>query len=119
MTTTLFRRQSREQPPEMPGGELSLQEPPALPETTGGGLGSAPVMLPMTVGGGAMMLMFIGPSNPMMGMGMAGMMALMGSSWSSPRWTAAALSAGNACVASAATTCVTSGRSGRRSGRRR
>ncbi|WP_434444132.1 type VII secretion protein EccCa [Lentzea sp. E54] len=77
MTTTLFRRQAREQPPEMPGGELSLQEPPVLPESVGGGLGSALIMLPMTIGGAVMMLVMIGPSNPAMGMGMAGMMALM------------------------------------------
>ena len=35
MTTTLFRRPGREHPPEMPGGDLALQEPPALPEVTG------------------------------------------------------------------------------------
>ncbi|MGW5050414.1 type VII secretion protein EccCa [Actinokineospora sp. NPDC004072] len=77
MTTTLFRRQGREQPPEMPSGDLSLQEPPTLPETTGGGFGAALVMLPMTLGGAVMMLVLIGPRNPGMGMGMAGMMGLM------------------------------------------
>ncbi|GAA3677679.1 type VII secretion protein EccC [Lentzea roselyniae] len=78
MSTTLFRRQAREQPPEMPGGELSLQEPPVLPETAAGGLGPALVMLPMTIGGAVMMLMMMGPSNPAMGLGGAGMMAVMG-----------------------------------------
>ncbi|UVS79703.1 type VII secretion protein EccCa [Actinokineospora sp. UTMC 2448] len=77
MTTTLFRRQGREQPPEMPSGDLPLQEPPTLPETTGGGLGSTLVMLPMTIGGAVVMLMFIGPRNPALGLGMAAMMGVM------------------------------------------
>ncbi|GLZ38932.1 type VII secretion protein EccCa [Actinokineospora sp. NBRC 105648] len=78
MSTTLFRRQAREKPPEMPGGELSLQEPPVLPETIGGGMGGMMMMLPMTIGGGAAMLFFMGPQNPQMAMMMAGMMGLMG-----------------------------------------
>ncbi|WP_026422041.1 type VII secretion protein EccC [Actinokineospora inagensis] len=78
MSTTLFRRQAREKPPEMPGGELSLQEPPVLPETIGGGMGGMLMYLPMTVGGGAAMLFFMGPQNPQMALMMAGMMGLMG-----------------------------------------
>ncbi|MGX7828854.1 type VII secretion protein EccCa [Actinokineospora sp. 24-640] len=78
MTTTLFRRQGREQPPEMPSGELSLQEPPVLPETAGGGMGGMMATLPMMLGSGVMMLVFIGPSNPVMGMGMMGGMTLLG-----------------------------------------
>ncbi|OLR93349.1 type VII secretion protein EccCa [Actinokineospora bangkokensis] len=76
MTTTLFRRQGREQPPEMPGGELTLQEPPVLPETVGGGMGGMVVMVPMALGSAVMMVVFMGQSNPAMGMGMGGMMAL-------------------------------------------
>ncbi|GAA3057071.1 type VII secretion protein EccCa [Actinokineospora globicatena] len=78
MSTTLFRRQAREKPPEMPGGELSLQEPPVLPETIGGGMGGMLMYLPMTIGGGAAMLFFMGPQNPQMALMMAGMMGLMG-----------------------------------------
>ncbi|MDQ2589053.1 type VII secretion protein EccCa [Saccharothrix yanglingensis] len=77
MTTTLFRRQGREQPPEMPGGELSLQEPPVLPESAGGGMGQALMMLPMMAGGAVMMIMMMGRSNIGMGLGMAAMMGLM------------------------------------------
>ncbi|PPK70908.1 type VII secretion protein EccCa [Actinokineospora auranticolor] len=78
MSTTLFRRQAREKPPEMPGGELSLQEPPVLPETVGGGMGGTLMYLPMAIGGGAAMLFFMGPQNPQMAFMMAGMMGLMG-----------------------------------------
>ncbi len=77
MTTTLFRRPSREQPPEMPSGELSLQEPPALPETVGRDFMSALMMLPMMMGSGVFMLIYIAPNNPVLGMSMFGLMALM------------------------------------------
>ncbi|MBK1787791.1 type VII secretion protein EccCa [Prauserella cavernicola] len=77
MTTTLFRRPSREKPPEMPSGELSLQEPPALPETVGRDFLSAMMMLPMMMGGGVFMLIFIAPRNPVLGMTMFGVMMLM------------------------------------------
>jgi S-DNA-T family DNA segregation ATPase FtsK/SpoIIIE len=77
MTTTLFRRPSREQPPEMPSGELSLQEPPALPETVGRDFMSALMMLPMMLGSGVFMLIYIAPNNPVLGLGMFGLMALM------------------------------------------
>jgi len=77
MSTTLFRRPGREQPPEMPGGELSLQEPPALPETLGRDMLTGLMMLPMMLGSGVMMLVFIGRSNPILGMSMFGLMAVM------------------------------------------
>ncbi|WP_329791553.1 type VII secretion protein EccCa [Lentzea sp. DG1S-22] len=77
MTTTLFRRQGREQPPEMPGGELSLQEPPVLPETVGGGLGPLLMMIPMAAGSAVMMVMMFGRSNMGMGLGMGAMMLVM------------------------------------------
>jgi len=38
MSTILFRRPARRQPPEMPSGELSLQEPPAMVEEPSGNL---------------------------------------------------------------------------------
>ncbi|MEU3269278.1 type VII secretion protein EccCa [Saccharomonospora sp. NPDC006951] len=77
MTTTLFRRPNREKPPEMPSGELSLQEPPSLPETVGRDFLSAMMMLPMMMGGGVFMLIFIAPRNPALGMTMFGVMMLM------------------------------------------
>jgi S-DNA-T family DNA segregation ATPase FtsK/SpoIIIE len=78
MTTTLFRRASREQPPEMPSGDLSLQEPPALPETVGRDYMSALMMLPMMLGSGVFMLIYIAPNNPVLGMTMFGLMMVMG-----------------------------------------
>ncbi|MER6992732.1 type VII secretion protein EccCa [Saccharopolyspora hirsuta] len=77
MTTTLFRRPNREQPPEMPSGELSLQEPPALPETVGRDWLSSLMMLPMMLGSGVFMLIYIAPRNPVLGMGMFGLMLTM------------------------------------------
>ncbi|GAA4613304.1 type VII secretion protein EccCa [Saccharopolyspora hordei] len=77
MTTTLFRRPNREQPPEMPSGELSLQEPPALPETVGRDWLSSLMVLPMMLGSGVFMLIYIGPRNPVLGMGMFGLMMAM------------------------------------------
>ena len=44
--------------PPLPHGELTLQEPPALPESQGGGMGGMMTTLPMAAGSGAMVLMF-------------------------------------------------------------
>jgi len=60
MSVTVYRRPARQRPPEVPGGELSLQEPPALPEVVSGGLGGVLLYLPMAIGSGAMMFMFMG-----------------------------------------------------------
>jgi len=78
MTTTIFRRPSREKPPEMPSGELSLQEPPALPELAGRDYMTSLMMLPMMLGGGVFMLIYIGPRNPILALGMFGLMITMG-----------------------------------------
>ncbi|MFD2420780.1 type VII secretion protein EccCa [Amycolatopsis pigmentata] len=77
MTTTLFRRPAREKPPEMPAGELSLQEPPALPESVGRDFMSALMMLPMMLGSGVFMLVYLGQTKPLLGLGMFGLMAVM------------------------------------------
>ncbi|QMU80470.1 type VII secretion protein EccCa [Streptacidiphilus sp. PB12-B1b] len=61
----------------MPRGELVLQEPPALPESGRGGLGSTLMMLPMAAGSGASMLFFAQPgSNHTLSYLSAGMMAM-------------------------------------------
>src|SRR6266542_5319649 len=60
VSVTLFRRPARQRPPEMPGGDLALQEPPVVPETLGGGLGGVLMYVPMAIGSGAMMMMFMG-----------------------------------------------------------
>ena len=61
MSTTVFRRPPRRPGPPKPNGELSLQEPPTLPESQGGGIGGLLYMLPMAAGGAATMLIFMGP----------------------------------------------------------
>jgi S-DNA-T family DNA segregation ATPase FtsK/SpoIIIE len=62
LTTILFQRPPRRTPPEMPSGELSLQEPPVLPEEPTGNLSLMLTMLPMALGSSMMMLIFLLPS---------------------------------------------------------
>ena len=62
MSTIMFRRLARRQPPEMPSGELSLQEPPVLPEEPTGNLGLLLTFLPMALGSSMMVLLFVQPS---------------------------------------------------------
>ncbi|RKN34136.1 type VII secretion protein EccCa [Micromonospora musae] len=62
MSTVLFRRPARRNGPEMPSGEISLQEPPALPEPQRNGLRQAFLMLPMALMSGVMVLLFISRS---------------------------------------------------------
>ncbi len=62
MSVTVFRRPPRWRAPEMPSGELSLQEPPSLSETLGvGSLSMLFTVMPMAVGVGAMLLMVVIP----------------------------------------------------------
>ncbi|MGW4034164.1 type VII secretion protein EccCa [Streptomyces sp. NPDC004838] len=60
MSTILFRRPARRRGPDMPDGELSLQEPPTLPEVTPD---SSAVWnyLPMALMSVSMMLMYMRP----------------------------------------------------------
>ncbi len=76
MSTTLFRRPPRQSPPEMPSGELSLQEPPVLPEAPTGNLGMLLMYLPMAIGSSVTILIFVSPSKPGLGLMAAGLMAL-------------------------------------------
>lgn len=61
MSTILFRRPARRQPPEMPTGELSLQEPPVMPEEPTGNLSLLLTFLPMALGSSMMILLFVTP----------------------------------------------------------
>jgi DNA segregation ATPase FtsK/SpoIIIE, S-DNA-T family len=61
MSTTLFRRPARRLPPEMPNGELSLQEPPVMPEEPTGNLSLLLTFLPMAMGSSMMILLFVTP----------------------------------------------------------
>jgi S-DNA-T family DNA segregation ATPase FtsK/SpoIIIE len=60
----------------MPGGELSLQEPPVLPEAPTGNLGMLLMYLPMAIGSSVTILLFVSPSKPGLGLMAAGLMAL-------------------------------------------
>lgn len=83
MSTVIFRRPDRRPAPEVPHGELLLESPPELPESSSGGFGAALTFLPMLAGGGAMAFMFIGPgaqpitivAGVMYGISMVGMFA--------------------------------------------
>jgi S-DNA-T family DNA segregation ATPase FtsK/SpoIIIE len=60
MSIVLFQRPPRRSGPDMPGGDLSLQQPPELSEAqSGGGRG----MMAMKLMSGVMMLTFIGNSH--------------------------------------------------------
>ena len=61
MSTILFRRPARRQPPEMPTGELSLQEPPVMAEEPTGNLSLLLTFLPMALGSSMMILLFVRP----------------------------------------------------------
>ncbi|MEV4826506.1 type VII secretion protein EccCa [Micromonospora sp. NPDC049274] len=61
MSTVLFRRPARRRGPEMPSGELDLQEPPTLPEAQRNVMRHALTALPMMLMTGAMALVFINP----------------------------------------------------------
>jgi DNA segregation ATPase FtsK/SpoIIIE, S-DNA-T family len=73
MSVTVFRRPPRRRAPEMPDGELSLQEPPSLSETLGGGsMSMVLTVLPMVVSAGAMLLMVVVPARTGGGFGGGG-----------------------------------------------
>ncbi|WP_405097157.1 type VII secretion protein EccCa [Micromonospora sp. NBC_01412] len=86
MSTKPYRRPARRNGPELPHGEISLQEPPAVPEAQGGGFRSFGMILPTLLMSGGMMFMFFGRSTldspmgmvmiVMMGGGMLGMVAV-------------------------------------------
>jgi S-DNA-T family DNA segregation ATPase FtsK/SpoIIIE len=62
MSVTVFRRPPRRRAPEMPDGELSLQEPPVLSEMLGAGsMSKIFTVMPMAVSAGAMLLMVVVP----------------------------------------------------------
>ncbi|MBX7266392.1 type VII secretion protein EccCa [Micromonospora sp. Llam7] len=60
----------------MPNGDLSLQEPPALPEAQGQGMRVALTYLPMALMSGVMVLMFTGGAHGATSYLMAGMMVV-------------------------------------------
>ncbi|MFG2042290.1 type VII secretion protein EccCa [Dactylosporangium sp. NPDC048998] len=76
VSTVVFRRPVRRTGPEMPTGEISLQEPPALPEVTPGGLRSVMTILPMMLMSSVMVMMFIGGGRGALTFVMAGLMGV-------------------------------------------
>ncbi|MFI0444796.1 type VII secretion protein EccCa [Actinomadura sp. 6N118] len=78
MGTVTVRRSPQRSGPGMPAGEIVLQEPPAIPETQGGGWISAVTYLPMALASGVMMLVFVGPGGQIIGYLAAGLMAIAG-----------------------------------------
>lgn len=62
MSTVTFRRPPRRPGPQLPSGELSLQEPPTLPEPQGG-LAGVITYLPMALSSMGMVLIFLRPGS--------------------------------------------------------
>ncbi|MFG2631471.1 type VII secretion protein EccCa [Streptomyces sp. NPDC048473] len=63
-----FRRPARRRGPEIPDGEMALQEPPVMSEAVPGGGAGMMTYLPMAMMSGAMMLLYMRPgsaSSPM------------------------------------------------------
>ena len=60
MSVVLFRRPDRQPGPQMPHGELSLQEPPELPETQSA-LSGVITYMPMALSSLAMVMIFLRP----------------------------------------------------------
>ena len=58
VTTTIFRRPPRREPPPVTVGEADLRPPPTLPTRHSGGMGAVLVLLPALAGLGAMSLIF-------------------------------------------------------------
>src|SRR5580658_4839311 len=63
MSTTLFRRPARRLPPDIPSREMSLQEPPEMPEEPTGNLSLLLTFLPMALGSSMMILLFVTPGS--------------------------------------------------------
>jgi S-DNA-T family DNA segregation ATPase FtsK/SpoIIIE len=59
MSTIVFRRPARRLPPEMPGGELPLQEPPTMSWEPAGNLGLLLTLLQMAPTSSLMILMIV------------------------------------------------------------
>ncbi len=77
MSTELFRRPLRRQPPPEPKGEIVLESPPELPESVStGGMGQALTYLPMAAGAGSTALLVTGSGGSPMTYLASGMMAL-------------------------------------------
>ncbi|AUS82062.1 type VII secretion protein EccCa [Actinoalloteichus sp. AHMU CJ021] len=60
----------------MPGGELGLQEPPTVPEPQSGNMATVLTYLPMALGSGAMMLIFLQPNSSPLSYMAGGMMGI-------------------------------------------
>ncbi len=63
MATEVFSRKARRPGPVAPTDEIELQPPPAIPESTGGGVSSILMYAPMALSSLAMVLMFVRPGS--------------------------------------------------------
>ena len=77
MSTELFRRPLRRQPPAQPKGEIVLESPPELPESVSGiGMSQALTYIPMAAGAGSTALLVTGAGGSPITYLASGMMAL-------------------------------------------
>jgi S-DNA-T family DNA segregation ATPase FtsK/SpoIIIE len=76
LSTILFARRPRRPKPSAPASEIEIQEPPAVPEDTGGGISNVLLYAPMGLGSMAMVMMFVRPGSGTMSYIGGGMMVL-------------------------------------------
>jgi S-DNA-T family DNA segregation ATPase FtsK/SpoIIIE len=76
MGTVLFSRRPRRFGPPSSEGEIALQEPPAVPEQTPGGVSSVLVYAPMSLSSLAMVMIFIRPGSGLLAYIGGGIMVL-------------------------------------------
>jgi S-DNA-T family DNA segregation ATPase FtsK/SpoIIIE len=77
VSTKPFRRPARRNGPELPHGEIALQEPPVVPEVQSNGARSLGLVLPSLLMTGGFMFMFFGNGSMNSPMGMV-MIVMMG-----------------------------------------
>ncbi|MFD0630443.1 hypothetical protein ACFQ9X_01010 [Catenulispora yoronensis] len=114
MSIREYRPVPRRTAPPLPQGEITFQEPPAVPEAAPGGVGQALMAVPMAAGSGAMALMFLQPGARAMNYLAGGMMAVSSLGMVGMQLGAAAATSGSSSPATAATTCGTWTRTGGR-----
>ncbi|MDG4765072.1 type VII secretion protein EccCa [Solwaraspora sp. WMMD406] len=76
MSTIPFRRPARRKGPELPTGDITVQEPPSVPEFPTGNMGMVLMYLPMAIASSVVILLFVSPGNAVLMYMAAGLMVV-------------------------------------------